>query len=240
MLPSSEKPLEPLRRPAPRETAPPSQPISWRKYLQTMKILPAFWTITGALSLIVNIILIAALIALGRQLFNLKYLVGDQLIGGLYGNFVKMDEAHIMTTILVSDTIQVNDTIPVVFNLPLKRNTEVTLVEDTSVKNATIYLNGQAVPLDLVLRKGTKLNISLDLTVPVDQRVPVVLNVPVQLRVPVDIPLDQTQLHEPFVGLQNVVEPYQGLLVKLPPSWEELGLCKIGTHGLCKWFFYGK
>ena len=32
--------------------------------------------------------------------------------------------------------------------------------------------------------------------------------VPVALNVDVDIPLEQTQLHEPFVGLQEVVKPF--------------------------------
>jgi hypothetical protein len=32
--------------------------------------------------------------------------------------------------------------------------------------------------------------------------------VPVVLNVDVDIPLEQTQLHEPFTGLQDVVKPF--------------------------------
>jgi hypothetical protein len=172
-----------------------------RRLLWRGRVAPAFWTVASLLSIVVNIILIALLIGLGRELFTLKRLVSNQLIGGLYTNFRQMDDAHILTTITVSDTIQVKDSIPVVFNLPLKQNTVVTLVEDTPVNNATIYLNGQAVPLDLVLRKGTSLNISLDLVVPVNKTVPVTLNVPVRLKVPVDIPLNQTQLHQPFTGL---------------------------------------
>jgi hypothetical protein len=54
----------------------------------------------------------------------------------------------------------------------------------------------------IVLPQGTTLPIVLNLTVPVDQMVPVVLNVGV------DIPLEQTQLHEPFVGLQEVIKPF--------------------------------
>jgi hypothetical protein len=40
------------------------------------------------------------------------------------------------------------------------------------------------------------------LVVPVDQ------DVPVNLDVPVKIPLRETDLHEPFVGLQEVVRPW--------------------------------
>jgi hypothetical protein len=177
------------------------------------------------------------LFLLARQLFGLKALVSDQLIGGLYNNFVRMDESHIVTTINVSDTIQVNDSIPVEFDLPLQQNTEVRLTQDTPIKKARIYLNGVAVPLDLVLREGTRLNIALDLVVPVRQRVPVVLNVPVNLQVPVDIALNQTDLHEPFVGLQNVVSPYYSLLSDLPEKWQETPGCGDGENWLCAWLF---
>jgi hypothetical protein len=123
----------------------------------------------------------------------------------------------------------------VVFNLPLKQNTQVILTQNTPVKNATIYLNGSAVPLDLTLKEGTALNIALDLNVPVSTTIPVVLNVPVDLKVPVDIPLDQTDLHAPFVGLQGVVAPYRGLLGGLPNSWEETPVCGPFTSWLCDW-----
>jgi hypothetical protein len=36
--------------------------------------------------------------------------------------------------------------------------------------------------------------------------------IPIHLDVPVNIPLRETQLHEPFVGLQQVVEPWSCLL----------------------------
>jgi hypothetical protein len=203
-----------------------------RPYLWRGRLGPAFWTVASILSLVVNLILIVVLILLGRQLFFLKErVVNEQLINGLYNNFVLMDQAHIQTTITVSDTIQVKDTIPVVFDLPLNQKTTVVLTKDTPVKNATIYLNGAAVPLDLDLREGTELSIKLDMTVPVQQTVPVVLNVPVNLKVPVDIPLDQTQLHEPFVGLQQVVLPFRNLLGDVPDSWGEI--CKGPMKIIC-------
>jgi hypothetical protein len=204
------------------------------------KVAPAFWNVASLVSIIVNAILIAVIILLARDLFAIKHLVSDQLIGGLYQNFVAMDNSHIVTNIQVHDTIQVNDKIPVVFDLPLKQDTQVKLTKDTPVRNATIFLNGQAVPLDIVLRKGTALNISLDLTVPVSQTVPVVLNVPVNLNVPVDIALDQTDLHQPFVGLQEVVAPYHSLLSSLPDTWRETPLCGALTNWFCDWFLASK
>jgi hypothetical protein len=203
-----------------------------RPFLWRGRVGPAFWTVASTLSLVVNIILIVILILLGRQLFFLKKtVVNDQLINGLYENFVLMDQAHIQTTITVSDTLQVKDNIPVVFDLPLSQKTTVVLTKDTPVNNATIYLNGQPVPLDLVLREGTELSIKLDLTVPVNQTIPVVLNVPVNLQVPVDIPLNQTQLHKPFVGLQQVVSPFRQLLGRVPDSWSEV--CKGPMKTIC-------
>jgi hypothetical protein len=197
------------------------------------KPMPAFWTIASLLSLTINVILIVVLILMGRQLFLIKGIVSEQLISGLYENFVLMDQAHIVTSITVNDTIQVIDTIPVVFDLPLEQNTTVVLTDDTSIGGATIYLNQSPVPIDIVLPAGTSLNINLDLVVPVSQTVPVELTVPVNLEVPVDIAMEQTQLHEPFVGLQGVVAPYQDFLSDLPDSWQETPFCGFWTNWLC-------
>ncbi len=90
-----------------------------RRWVWQGKFGPAFWTVASLISLTVNLILIASLIILGRELFAIKGLVGGQLINGLYKNFVRMDEAHIVTTIQVQDTILVQDEMPVVFDLPL-------------------------------------------------------------------------------------------------------------------------
>ena len=201
------------------------------------KLAPAFWTIASAISLTVNIILIIVIILLGQNLFTIKQLLQTQLISGLNTNFEDMDEAHIVTTINVQDTIQVNDHIPVVFDLPLKQSTEVILTRDTPVRNATIFLNGSPVKLDLILKKGTQLAIALDMVVPVNQTVPVVIDVPVNLSVLVDIALEQTDLHDPFTGLQGVVSPYEELLMSLPDGWEDTPLCKPTFMGwFCSYF----
>jgi hypothetical protein len=122
-----------------------------------------------------------------------------------------------------------------VFDLPLNTVTTVKLTEDTRLSKAAVFLNGATVPLDIILRKGTTLPIKLDMTIPVSQTVPVVLNVPVDLQVPVDIPLDQTELHEPFIGLQNVVAPFDKLLAAPPNSWDETPLCRPGLSFICNW-----
>lgn len=212
---------------------------------------PAFWTISGIISLIFNIVLVTLLLGLGRELFTLKKIVSEQLVGGLYTNFVAMENAVIETTIAVDETLTVNDvitvsdSIPVVFDLDINQQSSVKLAEDTSIAGAVINIRTPSLaiynaPADIVLPKGTVLPTRLHLTVPVSQTVPVNLSVPVQLDVPiqlsipVSIPLKDTDLQKSFAGLQDVVEPYQALLAETPNSWEEAA-CDSGVL-LC-WLF---
>lgn len=199
-----------------------------RRWIRAEKIGPAFWTIASLFSMTVNIILIVVLVSLGQQLFTLKKVVNDQVLGGLYNNFVLMDSAHIRTTIPVSTEV------PAKFDLPLDTTTTVTLTEDTAISNATIYgLNAQGVltinraTTSIVLPAGTQLPIALNLNVPVDQKIPVNLNVEV------DIPLNQTELHQPFVGLRDVISPYYNYLDTLPDSWPEV-ICGTSPTDLCQ------
>jgi hypothetical protein len=168
---------------------------------------PAFWTAASILSLTVNLILIIVLIVLGVGLSRLGLTVssmlnmGTELLGGLYGNFEKMDRAHIRTT------IEVNTTIPVQFDLQLNQQTDVVLSQDVTINNALVTVNTGGLNITranttIVLPQGTILPILLNLTVPVDT------TVPISIIVPVDIPLAQTELHEPFSGLQDVVRPF--------------------------------
>lgn len=204
-----------------------AKPPVMRRFFWQGKIGPAFWTISSIISMIVNIVLVVILISLGKQLFTLKDLVKNQVLGGLYQNFVMMDQAHIRTQIPVKAQV------PAKFDLPLSTNTTVTLTEDTHITNATIYeLNAGGalyIPragLNILLPAGSKLPVALNLTVPVDQKIPV------ELTVDVDIPLNQTELHKPFVGLRKVVEPYYGMLDQVPDNWQQL-ICGPKPSGLC-------
>jgi hypothetical protein len=190
------------------EVQTPPPPVEEDPELKRERRLRTLWTVGSVLSILLNCILIVVLIGLGNQLFTIKKMVGIDLVGGLYANFVKMDEASIKTTITV------NDQIPINFNLPISQDTTVVLREPTSI-NARVTLNtgGLSIvnaPADIVLPAGTILPIHLELVVPVQQSVPITLNVPV------DIPLNQTELHEPFTGLQQVVSP---LFWLLKPEW---------------------
>ncbi len=186
---------------------------------------PAARRLAIIIPIVFNLVLIILLGLLTQQLFTIKNFINQDLIGGLYYNFVLMDRAHITTTVEVSDTIKVVDTIPVVFDLHLAQDTEVVLTRNTSIENATIILNNQPVPLDLTLKAGTPLNINLDLIVPVSQTVPIALEVPILLQVPVDITLADTKLHDPFIGLQEVVSPYYWKLSETN-SWSDFSFCQ--------------
>lgn len=234
-FPSEPQPVEtPLPEPGlPAEVEQPV-PLRLRRRRRTSrrewKFAQAFWTVTSLLSLIVNVILVVALLSLGRQLFTLRGVVEEQVLGGLFKNFILMDEAHIQTTIPVSAQV------PAKFDLPLKTDTVVVLTEDTVLDNARVArlttggLTIENAPATIVLPVGTRLPVALDLIVPVDQMIPVSLNVNV------DIPLNQTDLHEPFVGLQEVVRPYYRMLDGMPGSWSEM-MCGQQPVKLCQWIF---
>lgn len=199
-------------------------PAAARRLLWQGRVLPAFWTVGSALSVLLNIILLVALLAVSRQLFTLKDLVQNQLLGGLYYNFILMDQATI------ESDIRVDDTIPVQFDLRVNTHTVVTLTENTPIQGATVSLstgglNIVQAPTNIILPAGTRLPIALDIVVPVDT------TIPVQLVVPISIPLAETELHEPFVGLQRVVAPFYDLLARLPSSWAA-ARCRAGL-GAC-------
>jgi hypothetical protein len=182
--------------------------------------------LTGLISLVVNVILIAVLLSLANQVFTLKAVVNDQLIGGLAKNFALMDQARIKTNINVTTKV------PARFTLPLDTDTSVTLTKETHIKGARVTLATgglqiTSAPTNILLPAGTVLPIHLTLEVPVDQEIPVNLNVPV------DIALNQTDLHKPFVGLQEVVKPYQTLLAGVPGTWKEI-ICGSNPSDICQ------
>lgn len=168
---------------------------------------PPFWTIASIASLSVNVVLLAIGLLLLRMLLGgeLAPFAQNQasgILGGLYLNFVKMDAASIKTT------IHVEKEIPVLFTLNVTGPTDVTLSQDVVINGALVTvetggLNIVNARARIVLPQGTVLPINIqNLVVPVDQKVLAVLDVPV------NIPLKDTELHDPFVGLKDVVEPF--------------------------------
>lgn len=207
-------------QPVTSTTSPPAPKVRERRF----KFLPAFWTIASILSLTVNLILIIILLFAWQLLDQIRtlqtYGLGEAsgLLGGLYTNFVKMDQASIRTN------IHVEKDIPVQFSLNVSGPTNVVLSQPVTISGASVWvqtggLNIRDANATIVLPAGVVLPINIEnLVVPVDQQVPAVLDVPV------DIPLNQTDLHEPFVGLQQVVKPWY-CLVEPGASFNGLQIC---------------
>ncbi len=200
---TAAKPAAPAPSPSPAPAVA-AKPAATPQEVQEKreKRMRTIWTIGSIASITVNVILLLVVIVLVNQVFVLKKMVGDQLLGGLYQNFILMDKAHITTNITVEDNIPIN------FDLQILQDTTVTLTESTPIYGAYVSVLSQ--PADIILPAGTKLPVKLDLTVPVQKVIPIKLNVPV------DIPLENTELHKPFVGLQQVVAPYYWML---KPDW---------------------
>jgi hypothetical protein len=202
-LPRGAKLQAPPPKPAPVPVS--SAPTESESKPQRYKFLPAFWTIASVMSFTVNIVLLIVLLILLQMLGTIQLTADDQvsgLLGGLYKNFVKMDQANIRTN------IHVEKEIPVEFTLNVSGPTNVTLTNDVTIDGALVTvqtggLNIVNARARIVLPMGTLLPINIEnLVVPVNQKVLAVLDVPI------DIPLDQTELHEPFAGLQQVVKPW--------------------------------
>ena len=190
------------------------------------KILPAFWTVANVISTLVNVVLIGVVLVLLQVLGKTPFQANDQfagLLGGLYENFVRMDEATISTT------VPVNAAIPLDITVPVRTTTRIILADATTINNAHVVINTGGVDIDadaiVTLPAGTPLNVILDFPLPVKtdpNGVPI--QVPINLSIPVNIPLKDTQLHEPFVGLQGVVKPYY-CLVEPNAVWNNIQIC---------------
>jgi hypothetical protein len=160
--------------------------------------------------------------------FEIKRAIAGPLIGGLYNNFVKMDQATIKTTVSVNGNIPVNDSVAAKFDLPLKQETNVVLSKDTVIRGASVNINGGILQLNnaptvIFLPRGTVLPVLLDLNVPVDQKIPVNITVPIKnLQLPVAIPLSGTELHTPFASLRDLFAPYNDMVNQIPDSWSQL------------------
>lgn len=178
-------------------------------------LLKALGHIAVTLSVIFNVIFFIVIILLVVFIFNLKTGIIQPLVNDLYGSFVGLDQASILTT------IKVQDNVPVKLTIPLQTQTTVTLTGDVPVRaNASFSLPGGGGTINgsvsIVLPTGLKLPVALDLTVPVNDKLPIALNVPVNIRI------QDTQLNDPIKQLQDTLKPYVRLLGNLPNSWSDV------------------
>ena len=175
----------------------------------------SFKTVAIWISFITNIVFLIVLILLLMKLFQIKNGILEPLVDGLHRNFVGLDEAVIIRT------IEVNDNVPVIFDLPVNQRTNVTLTENVPIAaNATFTLPGGGGLIngrvDIVLPQNLVLPVELSMNVPVNTQIPI------ELPVDVEIPLKETQLHDPFVNLRNLLEPYVRILDNLPDNWSQV------------------
>lgn len=203
----------PVIPPPPAPVIAAEQPAENRSWLSRFKLLPAFWTIASIMSITVNVVMLAVVLILLRMLGAIQLTADDQvssLLGGLYENFVLMDNATISTSIDVVDNIPLNLTIPV----DLSQNpTQITLAQDAIIPNANVKINQGGVIIDApatvtLPRDTTVLSVYIaPFNIAVTNQ-----TVPINLKVPVSIPLRNTDLHQPFTGLQQVVKPWYCLV----------------------------
>jgi hypothetical protein len=167
---------------------------------ESNRILPIFWTVASIVSLTINAILIILVVILLSGLGSLNIVdIGTGLLGGLYTNFERMDQAHIRTTIPVQTTIPLN------MSIPVQTTTGITLAQAVSIQGAHVKINTALfnidAPASVTLPAGTALDVTMNFIVPVQAQVPVTLNVPV------DIALQDTDLHPAIIGLQETLKP---------------------------------
>ncbi len=181
--------------------------------------LPVFWTAASIISLLFNLILLIFVISLLRMFGSLNAAsVGPGLLGGLYTNFERMDQAHIKTTIPIQTAI------PLDLSVPVQTTTSISLAKDVSIPGAHVKINTPLfnidAPANVTLPAGTSLDVAMSFTLPVKGEVPV------NLDVPVDIALQNTDLHPAITGLQDTLRP---LYCMVTPSAQTLSgepVCK--------------
>lgn len=170
---------------------------------QLRKSLRAGRKLGGIISLVVNVILLGVVLVLMARLQALNTTLNN-VLGGLYENFVNMDNATIVTTIYIEDM-----PIPVDFTLPVvQEETYVTLTRSVTIYNARVGILSE--PTTVTLPAGTALPVSLNMTVPVQTTLLVDIQVPVNIDLAHSNPSGDGQvgLHDAFLGLQNTIGPF--------------------------------
>lgn len=186
-----------------------------------LKFGPPFWTITGILSLVVNGVLIAVLFVMWNMIGPLQGTagnIGTELLSGLFTNFEKMDRATIKIV------IPVDAQIPLDIIVPVQTTTQIILAEAVDIPNAYVQIITGAINIDstarVILPAGTPLLINLNFDLPVQA------SIPIHLEIPVNIPIAETELHEPFLGLQEVVRPLYCLLESDATNLDGQAICR--------------
>jgi hypothetical protein len=183
-----------------------SAPAKQRKS-RRQKFWDAAKTLTLIVSMVINLILIAAVVILANQVGSIKMTLNN-VLGQLDSAFEGLGQATI------SDTIKISQQVPVRFELPLEQDTIVTTQSPVPINTQATFSLGQFGSINgvvsLQLPTGTNLPVHLKLTVPVSDSIPVVFDQPIS------IPLAEKGLGPVVAKLRAALAPIIGLVRKMP------------------------
>jgi hypothetical protein len=204
-MPPAASKLPPSKQPEPQMTTQDDKPQAVQDKPRREKFLRALWTLASLISMIFNVVIIIVVVVAFWAYRDIKLPEGvgvttlNKLLSGLYSNFEKLDRATIKTV------IPVDAQIPLDISVPVQTTTQITLSDSVVIPNAQVVINTGGLNINsnarVTLPAGTPLTVNLNFNLPVQT------SIPVHLDVPVNIPMKDTELHEPFVGLQDVVQP---------------------------------
>ncbi len=164
------------------------------------RLMQRFWTLSSIASLIMNVIVLAALIIWMRGRTGSDSAGPDSaLLAGLYANLDLMDQAHI------TQTIPIRSSIPWSTSIPVQTTTNITLAHDVAIEGAHVKITTDSLNIDapaiVTLPAGTSLDVALSFDLPVQTTLPVAFDVPV------NIVVRDTDLHSALVGLKGTIKP---------------------------------
>jgi hypothetical protein len=173
-----------------------------------------FWRSLTVISVVLNLVLVFGLIALGNSLFGIKDAF-DESIFDKAAKAMSIEEGASLST-----SIRVQDEVPVTIEVPLNRNTVVTLSEPAQIDGASISIRSATLSIDapasLTLPVGAELPLALDLSVTVDTIVPI------DLTVPVEFPIAESEVGDSLNAMQGLLEPYRSVVSEMPGCWQML------------------
>ena len=186
-----------------------------KEWIWSGKPWQAFKNFAIIFSFFLNIFFIVLLIAGATMIIPALKEIAEPMVSGMNQSFAEINEAHIVRT------IQVEDTIPINFDIPVSTTTDVTIIEPVPMAVPTNFvlpggggtINGTVF---FELPTGTVLPVQLDIMIPVRE------SVPVELSVDVDIPIEETELDDPFSDLQSIFGPLGNVLAGLPDGNREV------------------
>jgi hypothetical protein len=177
--------------------------------IRRLELWPAFKNIAIIFSFSLNMIMLVLVIIAAFWIIPSTNQLAKPIITKLSKSVEDMVSAEI------NQTIQVNDQIPITFDLPVSAFTsvELTAAVPMAVTTSFVLPNGGGNINGTVyfeLPQGTLLPVALNIMVPVSQ------TVPIDLAIDVNIPLDETEMGPPLMGLKEVIAPIEEFLSDFP------------------------